>query len=381
MIDEFRQHGRIALRPVTALSLVLMSAAGTHGGLLDPLNFASQGTLNLGAGSYTINTTTGQLLDSGNNVLFTGVTFNQGIPGGAPFQGWDPTIRVFDFDSISVASGATIRVTGDNLLALLSRSNVTLNGVLDGSGFVGHQGTGGLGGTGDGIGGDGGPGGGKGGDGAIDPPPANGTSGDGPGGGFGGFGGLNTRGNGGGFGGRGGGGFGGLVDGSTYGDLKQFLQAGSGGGSAGRDLFLTHGPGGGGGGGGIELSALSSISIGSLGTLEARGGIGGGGGMTLAGGGSGGGLILGAPSIAELGSVDAGAGNFDGGGGRVLFITNSDFSTLHANVAPGDVFGEAGTVDFERFGPTGNPVPEPSTLALAAAAAATLLLYNRRRRA
>ncbi len=371
----------MAMRPVIGMALVLMSSAAAQAGLLDPLSFASQGTLNLGAGSYTINTTTGQLLDSANNVLFTGVSFSQGIPAGAPFQGWYPTISVFDFDSINLAAGATIRASGDNLLALLSRSTVTLNGVLDGSGFVGHQGTGSLGGTGDGIGGDGGPGGGKGGDGATDPPPANGTSGAGPGGGFGGFGGLNSRGNGGGFGGRGGGGFGGLVDGSTYGDLKQFLQAGSGGGSAGRDLFLTRGPGGGGAGGGIELSALSSISIGTLGALDAHGGAGGGGGTTLAGGGSGGGLILGAPDIVNLGLVDAGAGNFDGGGGRVLFITDSDFSTLHANVAPGDVFGEAGTVDYERFSPNGNPIPEPSTLALAAAAAATLLIYKRRRSA
>ncbi|MEZ6102761.1 MAG: hypothetical protein R3E01_27790 [Pirellulaceae bacterium] len=249
---------------IFVLSLVLTSTVcGLATGALDSAAFSSLGVLDLSAGAYTIDTTTGLLTDDATGAtLFTGVPFNQSISSDAPFYGWNPELTVFTFDRIMIGATASVRAHGENPLVLLSKSEARIDGDIDASGENGDRGIGNLvtpGGTG--LGGRGGPGGGKGGDGADDAPPGRGYDGEGPGYGFGGFGGTGTRGNGAGFGGFGGGGFGGTVTNSSYGDLKQFLQGGSGGGGAGRDLFLiTKGPGGGGGGGGVEIGAATSLT-------------------------------------------------------------------------------------------------------------------------
>jgi hypothetical protein len=323
---------------------------------LDPLAFSSQGTLNLAAGTYTLDTTTMQLVDSSNNVLFTGAAFNQGVPAGSPYFGWNPTVTVFDFNSITLAAGAVINTMGDNPLAILSRSTVSFGAgaSINASGHDGHAGASSSA---------GGPGGGAGGSSGA-------SSGQGPGGGFGGEFGLSARANGGGFGGEAGGAFGGLVTGSTYGDLHNFLQGGSGGGGVGGDLF---GPGasGGGGGGAVELGAISSMTFGIGAGITARGGSTSGGGTggpttVLSGGGSGGGIFLHAPTITG-GAFDVTAGNYNGGGGRILVLNSTATNAGNSSFgySRGDIYGQDGVLEFGFLNANSNPVPEPATLTTA----------------
>lgn len=324
-----KPNPRVACFSALAFFALLVCAQQTaSAAILDPLSFGSLGTLNLGAGVYTVDTTGAPTLrDAGNNILFTGTTFNQGVPNDALYGGFDPEIAVFTFDSIFIDEGVTISTFGDRPLALLSQSTFTMNSstvnptIIDARGQDGDNTIGTVTSPPNtGLGGAGGPGGGKGGDGR----PTAEVFGEGPGGGFTGTNGLGTRGNGAGFGGFGGGGFGGTVTTSSYGDLKEYLQGGSGGGGTGTDVFSTKGAGGGGGGGAVEIGAVDSITL--HGTIDASGGGPGGGGTTLAGGGSGGGIILHAPTIdgdadilARGGGPVGGPGG--GGGGRILALT------------------------------------------------------------
>src|SRR5262245_32123952 len=93
-----------------------MARGGGPIGPLDPGQFPSLGTLNITSGAYTFNTTTDQLLDSSNNVLFTGVSFVSF--GGA---------AVFDFSQITI-SGGTFNVVGNNPLWLLSQGDISFTG-------------------------------------------------------------------------------------------------------------------------------------------------------------------------------------------------------------------------------------------------------------
>ena len=346
---------------------IFCACASVKADALDPLEFAPIGPLNLTAGSYFILTggTAPQLVDSASNVLFTGVFFNQNVPVGSNYWAWDPVVAVFDFDAVAIQSNVTVSASGSNTLAMLSRTGFVLNGIVDVSGTNGANGIGSLGGTGDGLGGSGGAGGGKGGDGGTGSPSGSkGEDGAGPGGGYfgmgayGGTGGNGSRGNGAGFGGEGGGGFGGLVPYSDYGDLHYYLQGGAGGGGTGTDFALSKGAGGGGGGGGIEVGAATALVV--NGRILATGGFGGSGGSVLAGGGSGGGIFLHAPLIQfGPGSIlDASAGNYDGGGGRILILTNSlqGQAAVSTQVLPGDNYGASGVVEY---GPLTNQFQVP----------------------
>ncbi|MBS0261635.1 MAG: hypothetical protein JSS02_06720 [Planctomycetes bacterium] len=335
-----------------AIAIGLQSTLA-HAGHLDPLAFSSQGTLNLAAGTYTLNSTTMQLTDSSNNVLFTGISYNQGTPAGAPYDGWNPTVTVFDFNSINLAAGAVINATGDNPVALLSRTTV----VFGTNAWINANGQNGVAGASSSAGG---PGGGAGGG-------SNASSGQGPGGGFGGQFGLGARANGGGFGGLAGGGNGGLVAGSTYGDLHNYLQGGSGGGGVGGDLF-GQGASGGGGGGGVELGAVISMTFGISAGISARGGSFAGGGnggpsTVLSGGGSGGGILIHAPTIG-LGIFDASGANINGGGGRILVLNSTASNAGQSNFAVdrGDIYGQVGVVEFGFLTAPPTAVPEPSML-------------------
>lgn len=312
--------------------------------MLDPSAFASLGPLHLTAGTYTIDTTLGTLVDDGSgSTLFSGVNFAQGTPGGAPFHGFNPAISVFTFDSVLIDPGVTVTALGERPLALLSQSTFTVNSTVAQPTLIDVSGQDGMSGlntasTEDpadyGHGGRGGPGGGKGGDGSIRNSVLDffvrSEPGEGPGGGFGGGGGLGDRGNGAGFGGFGGGGFGGTVIDSSYGDLKVALQAGSGGGASGPSSQVIRGPGGGGGGGGLELGAVTSLVL--NGTIDASGGSQGGANAALGGGGAGGGVRLHAPTVSTTTSATVNAngggpagGPGAGGGGRIL-VLNSDGS-------------------------------------------------------
>ncbi len=96
-----------------------------------------------------------------------------------------------------------------------------------------------------------------------------------------------------------------------------------------------------------------------IGHLQAFGGCGGGGGTVLAGGGSGGGILLHAPTIAfgPFSTLGAGGGNFDGGGGRILILTNIMHGLPQGvDVAPGVVYGQAGVVEYGPL--TGFQLPQ-----------------------
>jgi hypothetical protein len=379
---------RVASRPVAilvlAVGLLLCAAGRAEAGALNPLDFASLGAFPTATGQFTINTSGTPTLTEPNGTTLTGVVFNG--------------IAVFDFDSINVLGSPgppippaqSFIATGSLPLALLSRTDAMIAGVINGSG----QGTA----TGGPPVVPGGPGGGNG---FIFP----GTPGGGPGGG--GAGQLVTGigasgGGGGGFGGPGGAGVGllslpGGPGGAPYGDLARQLQGGSGGGAS---SGLS-----GGGGGAIEIGAVGSLTV--SGNVIANGGtpleasVDGGGG----GGGSGGGIFLHADSVLLTGTLSAvggdglGAGRIPGpagyfiaaggggGGGEVAILSGTGGFT-ESSGATIDVAGGAGGVGFEGSSP-GSPggagfiniVPEPASLVLMATGLLGLLGYTRLRHA
>ncbi len=164
---------------------------------------------------------------------------------------------VFQFTTISIPAGVTVRALGPNPLILRVQGKVDIDGVLNAEGFVANGTSGGAGGPGGYAGGDGGS--------------PWGQSGEGPGGGAGGVGS---------FGGCFAGGGGGHATpgtasissgGGTYGSAYPFdLRGGSGAGGWGCAVSLGGpGPGGGGGGGTVALLADGDVDI--RGTVLARG--------------------------------------------------------------------------------------------------------------
>jgi hypothetical protein len=382
-------------RPLSAFARLMplcLAQLGLCAGMLapaaaDPLNpfaFSSQGTLNLSSGSYTIDTSGAApvLLDAGSNILFTGTAYQQG-------GSFDSTIAVLDFNNIQIGSGVSITVTGANPLALLSRQDAVISGVINASGSNGaafnQGGGGGQGGPGAGAGGAGGFGTGNG--------APYGLAGYGPGGGTTSDYGLaiDSFGVGGGYGGLGGNPGIRPVYGATYGDLYTSLEAGSGGGGSGA-TFVSIGGGGGGGGGALELGADGMITV--NGDILADGAAGGGENLFgyTGGGGSGGGLILDAPTIdlTPGAQIDAAAGSLSGGGGRILFLTDTAhiYSTGTTSIADGSpgidvggsVYGAPGTVDFGLLHAAPQATPEPGSLALLAGCSIAVLASLRRAR-
>jgi hypothetical protein len=212
----------------------------------------------------------------------------------------------YEFSSINIPAGVTIKVTGTTPLTLHSTGAVVIDGVLDASG---NPGTNGVTSNSAGTAGVGVAGGSNGGDGVYSSSlgPLDGSPGSGPG-----AGGKGTA-------WSGGGGAGYATDGNAattgrgtagplYGsaDLASFL--GGSGGAGGSGGYSCGGGGGGAGGGAVRIASVT-IAIG--GTLRANGGNGGtdgtgncGGG----GGGSGGAIWLQAGSIANNGTVSATGG-------------------------------------------------------------------------
>lgn len=331
---------------------------------LNPLAYASLGTLNLGTGQYTLLTdgAAPTLVDGSNQLLATGWYVAQA-------DAFNPLVAVFSFDSIQVSLGATITAVGANPLALLSRGDITIAGDLDAAGRKGGQ-------QGNGFGGRGGPGGGAGGAGGGSVAEA----GVGPGGGLGGYAGLGncSWGEGGAYGGGGSNWNPCLTPALAYGNPAVLLQGGSGGGGSGANLWGS-GAGGGGGGGGVELGAVGQITLLGGALLSVAGGDFSDGLAVNAGGGSGGGLLLHAPVISLLPNPNDGPVLLDASGfsgGRISFLTASGGVVGNTSgVSVGANFwGQVGVIDYGTLA----AVPEPATALLALAGGAGLLAWRRR---
>ena len=354
---------KLILRTMALLTGIVTTALLGYAGPLNPLAFTSSGALNLGSGTYTVDTggASPVLMDSSGNVLATGSFYNQ---GGLPYSEgvFDPRIGVLDFSSLVIGSGATVNVQGPNPLALLSRSSMTITGTVNAYGGTGQ---GALGGVGTAGGANGGLGGGF---------AHAGWPGHGPGGGpSNGVWGLTILdfGVGGGYGGRG------ADNGdfcytpgcsprqsTTYGDLHSLLLAGSGGSGSSWNI-LSSGVGGGGGGGALEFVGETAINFTPGSGVHVDGGSGGCCDSWGGGGGSGGGLLFAAPTIdTSNAGITARGGAYSGGGGRILFLTASGTTeTIDVNlsVVGGCCNGETGTIDY---GVLNSATPEPSSLAL-----------------
>ena len=334
MLCGIREKG-VAVAVLVAAIMPVKGLAGP----LDPMQFASLGTLSLSSGSYTMNATGATPTLTAGGTTYTGIVYNG--------------IAVFDFSSITIANGATLSaVQGVGLpIALLSQSSATIDGRIDVSAFGNSAG----------------PGAGNlsvGGNGVYTPPSQSNPSGSATGGGGGGFGGA----------GGAGGGPGGAGGAFVRPYLFNTLVGGSNGGGSGFGI----GYGGGGGGGVIEIVASQTLRIG--GEVDAIGGDGPAGG-----GGSGGGIALAATNVLISGTIDArgGAGTFGnngqnpnvgsgGGGGGLINIDIGLFGTYQpgtVNIGGGSsgAFGsQPGTsglisVDDSFDFPA---VPEPPSLIL-----------------
>lgn len=350
-----------ALLLATSWPLALPVAAAP----LDPRAFASLGVLDLAAGSYTLDSggALPRLLDSASKVLAWGSFQGQA-------DGFNPLIAVFSFDSVRIDAAASLRASGANPVALLSRQGITVGGVVDAAGRQGGP-------QGAGVGGAAGPGGGRGGDGGGE-----GRPGAGPGGGAGGYPGLGNCGwgEGGAYGGGGSNWNPCRSAARPYGDPAVRLQAGSGGGGGGANLFGS-GPGGGGGGGGLELGALDFITLVGRARLSVAGGDFADGLAVNAGGGAGGGVLLHAPVI-DLQSRPEGAPVLDASGfsgGRISFLAASGGvlgNTAGVTVAA-NFWGQPGVITYGTLA----AVPEPASALLLLSGGVALLAMRRRRTA
>ena len=360
-------------RSVAVLALLVGGAGRAGAGPLNPLDFplSDSGVFPTAAGTYTFDTSGLAPTLSGPGGTVTGVLYSD-APG--------HQIAVFDFNSITVSGGQVLVgpspfvTSSAPPLALLSRSDVTIDGVINVSApqpvtpaLFSPGGPGGFGSDrGPGAGG----GGGEGANGAFRVP------------------------GGGGFGGSGGNGgrvdfvpgspgpppgyqvipFGGGRGGSSYGDLAVSLQGGSGGGSY---SSRASSPTGGGGGGAIEIGAIGRISVG--GSIPANGYSVGTG---PSGGGSGGGIFLHGDSVtlsssgvlSAQGGEGGSFGGSGGGGGRVLIdVGPGGFSgdVSRINVSGGSSNFLPSPFPSEPFSGDGAPgvfainvVPEPASLVL-----------------
>ena len=319
--------------------------------------------------------------------------------GGAPLTGTTVIanigagnfeIAVFTFSSFLLSHSIT--TTGSRPLALLSQGSMTIGGTIDVSARF----------NGDITLNDGqqiaGPGGGNGGLGTNstnkfngDPAagaPANSVGqwdwasiaqlGGGTGGGFGGKGGKAERnasqGNPNGF------------EGMPFANLATAIQGGSGGATAGSpNSSGTTISGGGGGGGGIELGAVTSLTIQPGAQIKANGGNAHNGTTVTTnqgggGGGAGGGILIHAPTVNQLGTLEANGGTGGvaprggggGGGGAIMIVhstapgsyTGSGMMSANGGTAPGtDVpgtleNGDNGPIDIIAEAPSSTPIIE-----------------------
>jgi autotransporter-associated beta strand protein len=339
-------------RTAVFAAVLILAAAPAARGQLDPNAYTSLGTLNHPSGPLTINTDT---LTISGAITFTGVALNQN--GG-------PQVAVFDFDSITIGSAATVTLTGSRPLALLSRGNATIQATLTiptNSPFLGGYAGGYIGSetttSGFNI-------------------LVTGQAGAGPGGG-----GATGGAGGGGYGGKGGLAAGGL-GGVPYGNLLQTLQGGSGGGAYVNDYYGDQAiASGGAGNGALEVVAAGTVTVASVSAIGTNGSGStsvntGNGTFYRAAGGAGGGILLsGGTGLTVTGNLDVhggdgsastGFGNTSAGGGGRIALTglsgytlgSSPFSfNLNGGNGAGNGYAGVTTVDaLTTFVPGGTSV-------------------------
>jgi hypothetical protein len=352
------------------VAAVLLATVPAGAALLNPLDYTSQGDLDIGIGNaVTINTTTGEFRVNG--ILAYTATIDDQQNAADPVAG-APELAVFSFDSINIGPGVAVTISGDRGLSLLSRGDVTIRSALsvNGGDFGATSRAGGFAGAVTGFGS--GPGGGR---------PS--TIGNFFGAGGGGYGGAGGRGggytdtdslggmaypagnsligamyggsggaagqNGGTFGAGGGGG--GVLEISALGEIKLFAPVTSDGGAA---SVGANGFGGGGGGAGGSLRiAGQRVTLGPSAYVSADGADGGnatGGGGFNAGGGGGGGRVLVQQSAAPLAAGVSAAGGsaigaaLPGANGTVEQFNNHlnyVTTTINVRIGTGSSFGVA----------------------------------------
>jgi hypothetical protein len=252
-----------------------------------------------------------------------------------------PASGVFNFTSITIPAGVTVRFTRNATntpVTLLATGNVAIAGVLDVSGGPGGNGVGSVTSLASNAGA-GGPGGFDGGAGTNGIASIVGGNGLGPGGGDGSAG----SGGGGGFGAPGANApSGGGAGGGAYGTDALLPMIGGSGGAGGGAAFGATGAGGGGGGGALVIATAGNIHL--TGVILARGGN-GGGAFAPGGGGSGGAVRLVASSTSgTTGSIDVRGGAAGaipgitsggaGGAGRVRIEAVSQGAAINFNTVP-----------------------------------------------
>jgi hypothetical protein len=298
----------------TTCGLGCLMGGAPHCATFDLLNVAGMSTP--GTVDVTVSTDTSIATDPC-NMAIGGV-----MPHLVAQSGGGTMVCLYDFRSLTVASGGALHVTGAYPLAIVAQENVDVMGLIDVSSYT----TGGVRiGSGAGTGGD------PGGSGTAGSGGSN-TDGGGGGGAFGGNGGNGAN-----EGSSSGGGGGGMAVAST---LTPLIGGASGGAGSGSSAGA-----GGAGGGAIQISAYGTIRI--TGTVAAAGAGGAGGGTVSGGGGggSGGGILLQAPTV-TLGSsatspslTVAGGGGGAGGCGVVAASAGTDGFAAALGTASGAATG------------------------------------------
>ncbi len=277
------------------------ATAATVGSRFDPADFTSIGTLNVSSGTVTFNTT---------NRTVSGFA---GTPGVSSTTEGGENVVVYTFNSVSITGTATVTITGNRPIVILSKGDFTLGRAITingGNASGGNNGVGIVGGF----------------NGADED-----DDGEGPGAGESA---NNEGGSGAGYGGQGGdGASNNSGGGNTYGTSDIYDLFGGSGGGGGRNS--NQGGGGGAGGGAISVSATGTISIQAGGSITVNGGNGATEVRAGGGGGSGGSIVLSAPTVTNAGTLNARGGNGGaatgsgreggggGGGGRIAIFANT----------------------------------------------------------
>ena len=121
----------------TALAAMLITPLGLAGspagaGPLNPLDYASLGSLSTAGGTLTFNTDLLTVTGAG------GLSFNTGT---LQSQAGGSDIAVFTFDQILIGTGTNVQAVGSRALAILSQGNATISSTINVSGAQGSSGS------------------------------------------------------------------------------------------------------------------------------------------------------------------------------------------------------------------------------------------------